>query len=661
MTVRRARSSDATIEVGDELVDAGELEGAVAAYLEAAGESPDPALCLKLARVHEKLGNRADALRWSLAVVDSGDDFTRWQAAAAIARRTEDAGEPPRRCARLAVLGSYTTTQLVNALWLAGRRIGVSLELYESPYAQYRQEIIDPASAMYEFAPDLVLLAVHAGELGLPAFSASPEPEIEAEVERWTSLWQTVGARTKATVVQHLFGLPPTAPFGHLGATLPGARAAMSAAVNARLAESAPDHVAVVDCERLAALVGKREWFDDRYWHLSKQAVSLRAVPLLARHTAAVIAARLGLGKKCLVVDLDNTLWGGVVGEDGLSGIKLGETPDGEAFQAFQQAILDLKQRGIVIAVCSKNNEEDAREVFERHPGMRIGRDDIASFIADWRTKPDQIRSVAAELDLGLDSLVFVDDNPVEREAIRQMLPEVDVITLPADPAGYARALDDYLLFEPGSFTPEDASRTEQYRARREAAATAESAETIEDFYRSLDMSCLVSPFTDEDFPRIAQLVAKTNQFNLTTRRHSPAALREFMDNANCVHLSFRLTDRFAGQGLIALLIARQEGNALVIDTWLMSCRVIGRSLENTVLQELCRAAATRGCTEIRGTYIPTAKNELVSELFQRLGFELVGERGGETDWVYDLSAKPPVTNEFIEVERRDEAIHAPA
>jgi FkbH-like protein len=292
---------------------------------------------------------------------------------------------------------------------------------------------------------------------------------------------------------------------------------------------------------------------------------------------------------------------------------------------------------------------------------MRIGIDDVASFVANSRSKPEQIRSVAAELDLGLDSFVFVDDNPVEREAVRQMVREVDVITLPLDPAGYAGALRDYLLFEPTSFTPEDASRTEQYRARRQAAAAADSAETIEDFYRSLDMSCLVSPFTEEDFQRIAQLVGKTNQFNLTTRRHSPAALREFMEDQSCVHLSFRLTDRFADQGLIALAIAPQEGNALVIDTWLMSCRVIGRSLESTVLQELCRAAAAKGCAEIRGTYIPTPKNGLVSDLFERLGFERVGERDGETDWVYDLAAKPPVTNEFIDVERRDEAIHAPA
>ena len=547
-------------------------------------------------------------------------------------------------------------------LWLAALRIGISLELYESPYAQYRQEIIDPESAMHEFSPELVVLAVHAGELALPVYSTSPEDDVAEEVARWQSLWGTLGSRSHATIVQHLFAIPPEAPFGHLGSTLPGSRWMTAQAVNARLAASAPDNVAIVDCERLAALVGKRRWFDPRYWHLAKEAVALDALPLLARHTAAVIAARLGLGKKCLVLDLDNTLWGGIIGEDGLSGIRLGDSPEGEAFQAFQESILALKERGVVLAVCSKNNEADAREVFERHPAMRIGLDDFAAFVADWRTKPEQLLTVAEELGIGLDSLVFVDDNPVEREAVRQFLPEVDVVVLPSDPSDYVRALADYLLFEPASFTTEDARRTEQYVGRRTAAAASASSETIEGFYRSLDMHAVVSPFTDEDLPRIAQLVGKTNQFNLTTRRHPPAALREFAGDPSCVHLSFRLGDRFTEHGLVAVVIAFEREAVLELDTWLMSCRVIGRSLEATVLQELGRAASERGCTELRGSYIPSAKNDLVRDLFPRLGFELVDERDGTTHWIYDLSRKPPVVNEFIDVAREEkEALGAGA
>jgi FkbH-like protein len=624
---------------------------------EMATELPSAAACLELARRHLASGEPREALRHALAVVDAGGDFASWQAAAAIARRTAEAGDPPKRTARLALLGSYTTSQLATMLWLAALRIGISLELYESPYGQYRQELLDPSSAAYRFAPEVVVLAVHADELRLPSYSETPEEDVTAEVERWVSLWRTFATHSDATLVQHGFALPPEAPFGHLGATLPGSRQALGQTVNARLAAATPPNVAFVDCERLASLVGKRRWFDPRYWHLAKQAVALDALPLLARHTAAVIAAHLGLSRKCLVLDLDNTLWGGIVGEDGLSGIRLGaETPEGEAFQAFQESILALQRRGIVLAVCSKNNDADAREVFERHPAMRIGLDDVAVFVADWRTKPEQLRSVAETLGIGLDALVFADDNPVEREAVRQFLPELDVIPLPQDPAEYVSALSDYLLFEPPSFTPDDMRRTEQYRGRERAAAAATSADSIEDFYRSLEQRCVVSPFTEEDLPRIAQLVGKTNQFNLTTRRHSAAALEGFARDPACVHLSFRLADRFADHGLVALAIGFARDGVLDVDTWLMSCRVIGRTLEATVLQELARAAAGHGCGAIEGTYLPTAKNELVRDLYQRLGFERIDD----ARWRYDLGAGAPA-NEFVEVVRAEEGVRAGA
>ena len=641
----------------DELIACGRVAEAAAA----AGESPEPALCLRLARALEGLGDGEAALRWAFAALDRSQDFTSWQAAAAVARRNEQAGPEAKRTARLALLGSYTTGQLATLLWVAALRFGVRLVIHEAPYGQYRQELLDPASATYAFDPDLILVAVHAGELALPRFSASPADDVAAEVARWQSLWGTAGERSRATIVQHLFAAPPGAPFGHLGATLPGTRAVMTQAVNGRLAASAPGNVAVVDCERLAALIGKHRWFDARYWHLAKQAVALDALPLLARHTAAVIASRLGLGKKCLVLDLDNTLWGGIVGEDGLRGLRLGDTAEGEAFQAFQEAVLALKERGVILAVSSKNNDADAREVFERHEAMRIGLDDIAVFVADWRPKPEQLRSIADALDVGTDALVFVDDNPAEREAVRRLLPEVDVVTLPADPAGYVDALADYLLFEPASFTAEDAQRTHHYKARSAAAAAASSAETIEDFYRSLEMRAVVAPFRHDNLARVAQLVGKTNQFNVTTKRHSAAALAAFGGDPVCVDLTFRLRDRFADHGLIAVVVAFEQPDGLEIDTWLMSCRVIGRSLEDTTMQELCRAAAERGLTEIRGTYVPTAKNGLVRDLFARLGFEHVAENDGTTEWIYDLASKPAVTNEFIDVAREGEAVGAGA
>ena len=621
--------------------------------VEAAGHEVPPApLCLRLARTAVRLGNEEEALRWALGVVAAGDDFTAWQAAAGIVARLPVADV--RRSARVAVLGSYTTSQLVPMLRLAARAVGVHLELYEGGYGQYRQEILDPGSGMHAFGPDLVVLAVHHGEVSLPLRSADPDAEVDAEVARWASLWDVVARTSGARVVQHAFALPPEAPMGHLGSRIRGSRASMLREVNTRLAARAGTAVSIVDCDRLASWVGKQHWFDARYWHLAKQAVSLRFTPLLARHTAAVVAAELGLGRKCLVLDLDNTLWGGVVGEDGLQGIALGGGPLGEAFLAFQDYVLALKDRGVILAVCSKNNDADAREVFERHPEMRIGLEDVALFLATWEPKHEQLRRIAKELDLGLDALVFVDDNPVEREAVRRFLPEVDVVTLPSDPSGYVEALASYPGFESASFTEEDAARTELYRGRallREAESTATS---IEDFYTSLAMRAVVQPFSDVDLPRVAQLMGKTNQFNLTTRRHSLADLEALAADPDVIHLTLRLRDRFVDHGLVGVLVGRVHGEVVEIDSWLMSCRVIGRTVEVAMLAQLAEVAVGRGARHLVGLYLPTAENGMVADLYGRLGFSRVAgdEPGAGTTWSYDLSAHGIPVNPFIATER---------
>ena len=639
---------------GDELRKAGTLADAAAAYASAAEcvEVPPASLCAKLARAHERLGDPTLACRWARAVVDAADDFSAWQAAAAVLLRARDGDREPRtrRSARVTLTGSYTTTQLAPLLTLAAARLGLALDVRESAYGQYRQEILDPTSALHAHAPDVVVLAVHEGEVALPAHSDAPEAAVEEELSRWTSLWSAVARHARARVVQHTFAIPPETPMGHLGARLAGSRYAMTQALNLRLAAAAGDGVSVVDCERLAGTLGKARWFDARYWHLSKQAVALDAVPLLARHTAAVIAADLGLSRKCLVLDLDNTLWGGVVGEDGVEGLRLGGGVEGEAFVAFQDYVLALKRKGVVLAVVSKNDDADARAPFRRHPEMRLRLDDIAVFAASWEGKVGSIRAVAETLDLGLDALVFVDDNPVERAAVRRFLPEVDVIALPADPCGYVRALAEYTGFETSSFTGDDARRTAQYRARAQVAELQASAGSLEEFHRSLRMQASVTPFAEMDLPRIAQLVAKTNQFNLTGRRHGLAALRAFAADPRCVHLALRLRDRFDDHGLVSVLIAIAEGEALDIDTWLMSCRVIGRTVEAEMLAQASRRALELGCTRLRGTYVPTAKNAMVGDLYPRLGFAPAGERDGTTFWTYDLTARGPVENGFIEV-----------
>jgi len=639
--------------VGEDFYKAGKFEQAAEAFLTAAAgeEIPSASICLMLARCYEQLGDFAQACRWALAVVDAGDDFSSWQTATTLLKRCTSRYQlNKRRSARLAIVGSYTTRQLVQQLWLAARRLGISLEIYESQYGQYRQDIVDSNSPMYGFAPDFVVLAVHDSELALPEFSEAPQTDVDAEIDRWKALWKCVTQHSTARVVQFNFALPCEIPMGHLGARLAASRYTMAQTVNMRLGEEAGSNVSIVDCERLSALFGKRQWFDPRFWHLAKQAVSLTALPLLARHTAAVIAADLGLSRKCLVLDLDGTLWGGVIGEDGLAGIALGDGVDGEAFVSFQEYILKLKNKGVILAVCSKNNEIDARLPFEKHPEMRIKLDDFAIFVANWQPKPENIRAIAKTLDIGLDTLVFVDDNPVERAAVRELVPEVDVVRLPADPAQFTRALSQYLLFETSWFTPEDAKRTDQYQARARIMELEASAASLEEFHRGLHMQALVAPFDDFHLPRIAQLLGKTNQFNLTTRRHGVAQLRAFMENPACANFFMRLRDRFSDHGLVSLMIAQRQGSVLDIDSWLMSCRVIGRTVEATMLARACEWANRLGCESIRGTYIPTAQNEMVKGIYGKYGFELIGVNDGAETWSYDLQKHGPITNEFIQL-----------
>jgi FkbH-like protein len=608
-------------------------------------EVPPGELCLKQARSHLAARERAEALRWLHAVTRADDSFLAWQGAAKLLPEVSTA-VAPKRAARVALLGSYTTDQFGPMLALACSALGIETELYTGGYDQYRQEILDPASGVHRFEPTHVVLALHEGAAELPEASDEPEADVEREVARWQSLWAKAGAR----VVQHTFAVRHDPALGHLAARLPGSRHAMLHALNAALGKAAGTDVLLVDCDRLAAGWGKDRWFDDRYWFLAKQAVALDALPLLARHTAAVIAADLGLARKCLVLDLDNTLWGGVVGEDGLAGIRLGNGPEGEAYVAFQERILELKRKGIVLAVASKNDDVEARAVFTEHPEMRIREPDIACFAANWDTKVDNIRWIAETLDLGLDALVYADDNPAEREIVRRFLPEVDVLPLPADPAHYARALGDYLHFETATFSREDAARADHYRARAQAQARRLEVGDLEDFLRDLEMSATIAPFDELRLPRIVQLIGKTNQFNLTTRRHSLAQVRELMELPGAVHLFLELRDRFAEHGLVGVLIAVPEDGALEIETWLLSCRVIGRRAEHAMLQQLGLRAREAGFGRLRGIYVPTAKNRVVRDLYPSLGFELVRQEGETTVWDYDLDVKGIAANDVVAV-----------
>ena len=605
---------------------------------------------VKVARACFAAGDIDTAYRWLGRVGETRGPFRLWASAATSLSRFEARQLPAtRRTVRVAVAGSYTTSHLGALLRVAALRRGIYVELYEAGFNSYAQELLDPGSALYRFDPDYVLIAPHEGSTSFPFLSSEPAAALQQETARWTALWESVGRHSRARIIQHTIVTRPDSAWGHISVRVPGARDDLLRALNARLAEAADDRVLLVDCERVAGAFGKERWFDDRYWHTAKQAVALDALPDLARHTAAVLAAAEGLGSKCLVLDLDNTLWGGVIGEDGLAGIDVGRTSRGEAFVAFQHYLTALRSRGVLLAVVSKNNDVDAREPFERHPDMRLHLDDFAVFCANWDDKASNIKRVASQLNLGLDSFVFVDDNPAERQVVRHVLPEVDVIELPGEPDGYVRALADSLLFEGATVTSEDLARADQYRARAAAQDLEHQATSLEEFYASLDMEAFVAPFDELNVARIVQLIGKTNQFNLTTRRHGLAQVEAFMDDGRFITRYVRLRDRFGDHGLIALMIAKQDGLSIDIDTWLMSCRVIGRTVEDVMLSELCAIAAERGCTTIRGSFVPTSKNAVVADLFARLGFRQAAVHDdGSSTWTYDINDVGVHPNEYI-------------
>jgi FkbH-like protein len=609
---------------------------------------------IEQARAAFAAGDPEAACAAIVRVADSAEPYRAWAAAATLLGRVEAAHgpAPARRSVRVALAGSYTTAQLGALLRVAALRRGVRIELHETGYDVFAQEMLDPASALHAFAPDYVVLAPHDGAIGFPALSEDPEAALEAEVTRWRALWDAAGAR----VIQHTIAIRPDTAWGHAGLRVPGSRDALLRALNARLAQAAGDDVLLVDAERVASAFGTARWFDDRYWHRSKQAVALDALPELARHTAAVLAGAEGLSAKCVVLDLDGTLWGGVVADEGLAGIALGGGPRGDAHVAFQEYLLALRARGIVLAVASKNDDAVAREPFERHPDMRLRLSDIAAFAANWEPKPANVEALARTLGLGLEAIVFVDDNPAEREAVRRALPQVEVPELPADPAGYVRALSDTLLFEAATVTGDDLRRAESYRARAVAAQERERAGSLDAFLAGLEMEAVIEPFDELNLARVAQLVAKTNQFNLTTRRHPPEAIRTFMEDDECVTLYLRLRDHLADHGLVGVLIARRDGDALAVDTWLLSCRVIGRTAEDAMLRRLCELALERGCATVRGTYVPTARNAVVAGLYERLGFAPAGRDGDATVWTYDITEKGVPADEHV---RRVALAHA--
>lgn len=588
------------------------------------------------------------------AAISADMDFTAANAAVRKLVKLRRDGAESAVKTRVAVLGNTTTTQIsafIN-LFLFAQQIDV--EIYEAPYGLLRQEILDPTSDLYSFAPDFVVLATTRRDLGAaPGAFESAEAALaaaDAAAGEWEALWRRLHERLGCQIIQNNFDLSPAQAFGNLDSSHPAAPGYFIGAVNRAMAARAPGWVSVHDLDGLAASVGRWNWGDERFFHLAKLPCAPEHLSIYAHRLAALIGARLGRSRKCLVLDLDNTLWGGVIGDDGLAGINLGQGDAiGEAYVAFQRYAKSLAARGVILAVCSKNEDANAREPFEKHPEMVLKLEDIACFVANWEDKAGNMRRIAQELNIGLDSLVFVDDNPAERKIVRDLAPEVAVPEIPVDPADYVRALDRHRYFEAIAVSSEDFQRTQMYRANAERAATASNVGDIEEFLRSLDMKGWIGPVGDLELDRTVQLIGKSNQFNLTTRRHSTGDIQAMRGDPAWVTRVVKLADRFGDNGLISVCLARAEADALVIDTWLMSCRVLKRGVEHALLNSLAAEARSRGLAKLRGEYIPTAKNVLVKNHYAGLGFsQIAADEGGRTVWELNIDGGWAPLSHFI-------------
>ncbi|WP_454913799.1 HAD-IIIC family phosphatase [Stutzerimonas chloritidismutans] len=563
---------------------------------------------------------------------------------------------------RLALLSSHTVDHLLPAIRVAGLQRRLALSLHVAPYGMYRQALLADDPQLNAFAPQLVLLALDAHDaplqLPLQAGQAEVDAAVAERVDELRLLWRRARERYAAQVVQQT--LVPVAPplFGSYEALVPASPRGVIERLNAAIRAAArEDGVLLLDLAWHAAAYGDGLGEPVR-WHQAKQLVSPALAPLYGEHLARIAAATAGLSRKCLVLDLDNTLWGGVIGDDGIDGIQLGQgSPSGEAFLAFQRYAAQLARLGVILAVCSKNDLHVAEAAFA-HSEMALKRSDIAAFVANWEDKAGNLRRIASMLDIGLDSLVFVDDNPAERDIVRRELPEVAVPELPDDVADYPARIAAAGYFEAVSFTSDDAERGRSYALNAERKAALNQATDMEGYLCGLQMVLRVSHIGATELARATQLINKTNQFNLTTRRYTEAEVERMASDPQTIALALRLEDKFGDNGLISVVLARPdaaiEADELLIDSWLMSCRVLGRQVEAAVLEVLADAAAAAGRGALVGEYRPTERNGMVAEHYPRLGFEQrPAPANAATDasfWRYELASRAPI-NHHIQVQ----------
>ena len=538
---------------------------------------------------------------------------------------TSDAGEVQR----LAIVGGLTTDLIAHAVACGVALEGVAPRISQVPFGAWVQEIVDPGSGLHAFRPQVVLLCMDWRDLVSPlpidASEATATAAIERKVESFERMWSDLSARHGARLIQHLPPAPIERFRGISERLAPASAANQVLEVNRRLIEAGRGRVQWMELDRLAAALGVSRWSNPRLFHAARLPFDQRFLPEYLMAFRGAWRAACGRAKKVLALDLDNTLWGGVIGDDGVEGLQLGPgSAAGEAYAEWQAYVRGLAERGVILCVVSKNDPQIAGEGLA-HPASRFQPADFAAFECSWGDKAAGLRRVAARLNVGLDSIVFADDNPAECALVRAETPEVAVVELGSDPTQFVARLDAGCWFDLDRLTSEDTARSSAYAARAQGIEAAETAVDLASHLRGMSMVGRLSQATDDDLARLAQMEQKTNQFNLTTRRYREADLADFIARPDAVVLALRLKDRFGDHGLVSSLIAMESEEALRIDSWLMSCRVFSRSAEQLMMRGLIGIAQTWGSSRILGEYRSTAKNGVVSDLFSRLGFKKIG------------------------------------
>lgn len=525
---------------------------------------------------------------------------------------------------KAALLGDTATQFLATAIKGWGVELGFNIDLYEAEYNQVERQFLDPTSELYLSGAQYIVVFQSTHKWG-ELHALLPVAEQARLAEQRLEFVKGISAQTKAKILYFNYPEIDDAVFGSYANRVETSFPYQVRKMNyelMRLSMELPN-LFICDIAALQNKIGRDVLFDPMVYTTTEMVLSLDAVPQVAKRVIDMIAAVQGKFKKCVILDLDNTLWGGVIGDDGLEGIQLGHGLGiGKAFTEFQMWVKKLKNRGIIVCVCSKNDEAVAKEPFVKHPDMALRLDDIAVFMANWETKVDNIRQIQQILNISFDSMVFLDDNPFERNMVREHIPGITVPELPEDPAEYLEYLYGLNLFETAAYSNADKDRTRQYQAQAERAAFSKTFANEADFLRSLGMVSVVEGFTKFNTPRVAQLSQRSNQFNLRTVRYTEADVAEMAANPKVYSLTFTLKDKFGDHGLIAVVILReQDAKTLFVDAWFMSCRVLKRGMENFTLNKMIETAKLHGYGQIIGEYLPTAKNKMVEHHYTDLGF----------------------------------------